>query len=197
MKLSGKIKNLSGQTFNRLTVIEFSHKDENSKGLAYWRCICVCGNIVVTRGTGLTNGQTKSCGCLQREFASTVIKKYGRKTIKAVGVAALNNLYLSYKRSASRRKLNFNISINEFKIFTKRGCFYCGTPPIQIHGDKRYNGGYIYNGIDRKDNTIGYEIKNCVSCCKICNILKMTLSAEEFLSHVERIYNHSVKSRAT
>lgn len=33
----------------------------------YWNCGCDCGNGKIVRGSYLTGGQTKSCGCLRRE----------------------------------------------------------------------------------------------------------------------------------
>lgn len=44
----------------------------------YWRCVCDCGNSAVVCGSGLTSGQTQSCGCLQRERASGSMYKHGK-----------------------------------------------------------------------------------------------------------------------
>ena len=37
------------------------------KGRAYYKCLCDCGNIKDIRGDRLICGNTKSCGCLNRE----------------------------------------------------------------------------------------------------------------------------------
>ncbi|HEC67150.1 MAG TPA: hypothetical protein ENI23_17875 [bacterium] len=42
-------------------------------------------------------------------------------------------------------------------------------------------------GLDRVDNKKGYELENCVPCCKICNSMKMTMDKDEFLKHIKRI----------
>lgn len=52
-------------------------------------------------------------------------------------------------------------------------------------------GNYLYNGIDRKDSSIGYLLENCVSCCSKCNQIKMDMSETDFLSHVTKIYRYS------
>lgn len=58
-------KDLTGQTFHRLTVIE---KNNNMvKPGVYWNCKCSCGNIIAAMSHPLTSGRTKSCGCLARE----------------------------------------------------------------------------------------------------------------------------------
>jgi len=64
------MKDISGEKFNKLTVIEFSHT-VYKKG-HYWKCVCDCGNEKIIYGGSLKNGHTKSCGCLQKEFASTL-----------------------------------------------------------------------------------------------------------------------------
>ena len=40
-----------------------------------WECLCNCGRIFSTAGTMLRNGQTKSCGCLQKETVSNLFSK--------------------------------------------------------------------------------------------------------------------------
>lgn len=54
-----------GKTFNRLTVIEFSHTDKYYS--KHWRCSCLCGNTCIVRGQKLISGHTKSCGCITKE----------------------------------------------------------------------------------------------------------------------------------
>ncbi len=57
------LKDLTGQKFDKLTVINFSHKDKS--GRAYWLCQCSCDddNTVTVQGYSLINGATTSCGC--------------------------------------------------------------------------------------------------------------------------------------
>ena len=69
----GKLQNLIGQKFGRLTVIKFiEHKNDHTK----WLCQCECGNIKVVRADSLKNGSIKSCGCLKREISSKVNTKH-------------------------------------------------------------------------------------------------------------------------
>lgn len=65
---------LIGDVFNRLTVLS---EAPTVKQKSYWLCICKCGNIVTILGSGLTTGQTQSCGCLQKERASKSHLKHG------------------------------------------------------------------------------------------------------------------------
>lgn len=52
---------LTGQTFNRLTVIE------RVPGHKLWRCRCICGAEKAVQSSNLKNGTTKSCGCWAKE----------------------------------------------------------------------------------------------------------------------------------
>lgn len=57
-----------GNTYGQLTVIS---RAENTKdGRARWHCRCSCGNELDVLGKSLRNGNTKSCGCLQRRRAA-------------------------------------------------------------------------------------------------------------------------------
>ena len=55
---------LTGQVFNRLTVIA---KDRTEKKHTYWRCQCSCGNVKAVKTGHLRPGHTQSCGCLGAE----------------------------------------------------------------------------------------------------------------------------------
>ena len=66
---------LEGQRFERLTVVK--ELDRRINGGIGWECICDCGNTVVTNSKSLKNGNTKSCGCLQKDKARiNVIKNH-------------------------------------------------------------------------------------------------------------------------
>lgn len=67
-------KDLIGQRFGRLEVIEKSNKRDLS-GNIYWKCKCDCGNTVVVQGRSLRNGRTKSCGCYKKDLWDTHIKE--------------------------------------------------------------------------------------------------------------------------
>lgn len=62
-----KLINEIGNKYGKLTVLE---RAKTKKKGVYWHCRCECGNEVDVLGTSLRNGNTKSCGCLQKEKAS-------------------------------------------------------------------------------------------------------------------------------
>lgn len=60
---------ISGQKFNRWTVLGFSHTSK--RRMAFWECVCECGTERVVDGQSLRNGKSKSCGCWNLEVRST------------------------------------------------------------------------------------------------------------------------------
>ena len=69
----GVFKDLTGQKFNKLTVLGPGKR--NSNGQIQWECKCDCGNIVLVTTTYLKSGHTKSCGCFNKEQASKRLNK--------------------------------------------------------------------------------------------------------------------------
>lgn len=61
--MAAKAIDLTGQIFNRLTVIKRAGTNKKT-GNALWLCKCVCGNSVKVDSYALRHGRTKSCGCL-------------------------------------------------------------------------------------------------------------------------------------
>jgi len=169
-------KDLTGQRFEKLIAIrDIGSKQEGKRKFRWWLCQCDCGKFTEIRAGHLIGGQT-GCGCK-------------RKLSK--GQSAFNSLYCTYQQNAKKRDRSFELSKKQFKRLTQESCSYCGSEPSGIIEKKKQNGIYVYNGIDRLDNTIGYTKDNCVSCCKICNMMKRDLTTKEFLNHIKKIYTVS------
>ena len=73
------IKDLSGQTFGKLTVVNFA--GSSKRGHAKWLCKCECGNEKAIFGGHLTSGSTKSCGCITRPFKDLTGQTFGKLTV--------------------------------------------------------------------------------------------------------------------
>jgi hypothetical protein len=62
--------NLTGLRFNRILVLqEIPERNKNNHIL--YLCKCDCGTIKEILGSSLRSGSTQSCGCLQKEKATT------------------------------------------------------------------------------------------------------------------------------
>jgi hypothetical protein len=167
-------KDITGQRFGKLVALEHLHKSKK----VYWLCRCDCGNQTIAAGAELRNGSIKSCGCTKHI-------EYGE--------AAFNALYYTYRTSRTRRlpdkddpRLVFDIPKDKFRELTSSDCFYCGKPPSTVkRGD--YYGYYVYNGLDRIDNTKGYTLDNVVPCCSECNFYKGSHKQDDFLAWIQRV----------
>ena len=68
-----------GQRFGSLTVLERAGKYIGSDGKRInWLCKCDCGRKTLVHTSALKSGNTKSCGCLQKESQ----RNNGNKTIE-------------------------------------------------------------------------------------------------------------------
>jgi len=185
-------KDIVNKRFGRLIVIKRNPVNGNRRQVR-WDCICDCGNEHTVTSESLNNGKSKSCGCLLRDARYAKNKNFDRE--KAM-------LLLVYSPLKKRHNLRFSntqyISFDEFKKLSLSDCHYCGSKPTNSQYDVRYGKDKVvvtdfvlkYNGIDRKDSSVGYTKDNVVPCCKFCNTAKNTLSQSQFAELIKRIYNH-------
>lgn len=66
--MRSNFKDITGQKFGKLTVLELVTKSGAVTHL--WRCACDCGGETVAQGGALRGGKSKSCGCLQLQSAT-------------------------------------------------------------------------------------------------------------------------------
>src|SRR5262245_56197402 len=77
-------KDLTGQRFGRLIAFKRGLPNSNS-GKSRWRCLCDCGKERTVALSNLTDGHTKSCGCLQRELSSDALLTFKPKRGRRFG----------------------------------------------------------------------------------------------------------------
>ncbi len=90
----------------------------------------------------------------------------------------------TYKRSAKDNNRVFELTNDQIVGFFMDDCYYCGEEPII---------GVNLNGIDRKNNNLGYTLDNCVTACTTCNYMKSSIWDEnQFIfvaEHILTIHN--------
>lgn len=91
------------------------------------------------------------------------------------------------KKSARLRGYDFELTKEEFREIVTKPCIYCGESLTQSKHKNFGNGEFRYTGIDRYDNSKGYILSNCVPCCKRCNRIKTTMSAQELADIVDTL----------
>ena len=162
--------NYVGMKFGKITITNQYYLDRGNLRVDF---TCDCGNKETNKVFRTVKTRTMCFNCSR---------------ILPTGVGAFNMLWYSYTRSAKRRNLEFKLTKEKFKEIIQQNCFYCGGIPSNIM--KSTGGEYIYNGIDRRDNNIGYTLENCVPACKNCNFFKFQSSQSDFLNHVKKIYEY-------
>lgn len=81
----GKLIDITGQRFGRLTVIERSH---TYRGMVFWKCACDCGKQITASSGHLRYGHTTSCGC----YASDLKRHPNKYELKEdYGICFTNN----------------------------------------------------------------------------------------------------------
>ena len=175
-----------GDVFFKLKVIEepFSKKINNTSR-HYTSVQCECGNIFTTKCTNLRIGRNKQCSeCSFKERSKRNVKISQHQQV-------FRRLVLD---RCKRKNIKIEINLKDFISICNKKCHYCKDSPKltnRFSTRKYVNNEDLYmNGIDRINSEIGYTISNCVPCCTSCNYAKHTLSYDEFLEKVKKIYKN-------
>ena len=144
-------------------------------------CICECGNLKAVKANLLISKAITSCG----ECAGD--KKHPK-------IITAHHLY-------AKRYNDGDLTFDDFYKLSQMNCYYCGKEPSQSFnyhtvGKRRTsafakaNGEFIYNGLDRVNNSLPHNKDNLVPCCKICNFAKRDMTVEDFKNWVISAYKH-------
>ena len=140
-------EDLTGRLFGKFRVIE--HFDRHSSGHR-WKCKCICGTIRIICSDHLRSGKRTGC-------------KSCNNGIKLRPFESLFNKLVYFSK---KRGINITLSYEDYCTFaTVNNCHYCGKSIIwKKHSPERKG-----HNLDRKDNSLGYTLDNCVVCCPRCN----------------------------
>ena len=143
-----KLRDLTGQRFGRLTVMERA----DTRGRVAWLCKCDCGNEIITRGDNLTGGGSISCGCYNREQSSKAHTRHGYSN---------SRLYRIWLKTKTRC---YDSNQKRYNSYGGRGITVC---PEWRESFEAFRDWALANGyrddltIDRKDVNGNYEPNNC------------------------------------
>lgn len=144
-----RLKDLTGQKFGRLTVIE---RAPNKGKKTMWRCKCDCGTYVNVSADNLASQNTASCGCLRVETARKKSTKHGHKGER------IYNIWCGMKRRC------YNMRDVDYGLYGANGISVCDE---WLHDFQRFYEWAIANGyrddlfIERKNGKGNYEPSNC------------------------------------
>jgi hypothetical protein len=158
-----------GQKFGLLTAIRRgeSRTSGDSRNISTWECECACGSIRSYFTSSLRSGNSTSCGC--RAIATAASRVQSMAFLEG-------QVYCSYRATSKRRGRSFNLSKEQTREIIFKDCHYCDKPPSNIWRSRNRKHtlpiDLVYNGIDRVDNSRGYDFDNVVPCCRECNTIK-------------------------
>lgn len=146
---------LTGQRFGRLLVLERDGSDKQKN--ATWKCLCDCGNQVVKTGIYLRNGDTRSCGCLQKETVSNLMSTHKKSKTRL------------YRVWAGIKTRCCNSNSDNYKYYGGNGITICDEWKNSFEAFSKWaiKNGYDENApaqectIDRIDSSKGYSPENC------------------------------------
>ena len=144
------VKDLTGRTFGRLTVLKRNGSNEN--GRATWLCVCECGKETVKVGKLLLNGHCKSCGCGEYENRVNNITSHG-----------LSNTRL-YTIWGGMKQRCYYAKHKDYKNYGGRGITVCDEWKADFSAFYTWamTNGYREDlTIDRIDVNGNYEPNNC------------------------------------
>lgn len=119
----GKLIDLTGQRFGRLTVIKRSDEIATNKS-AKWHCICDCGNECIKSSSSLRRFEKSSCGCWKAEITSKLFKKYDIKNKKLYEVwqgmrSRCNYKWNSDYHNYGGRGIKISTEWRDYNVFQK------------------------------------------------------------------------------
>lgn len=151
-----KVRDLTGQVFGRLTVISLSHV---SGGKAHWNCTCTCGKNSVVLSTNLTQGLTKSCGCMRGTPGD--------------GLSSARVYFGMFRGRTLQRNIAFELTFDQFYELSQQNCVRCGKAPDTTYKCVTCTNTFTHGSIGMHEKFLGYTQDNCFPSCSACNRKKI------------------------
>lgn len=143
---------ITGKTYNYLTVISVAERGKSTK----WLVRCRCGTEFIVAGSKIKSGHTKSCGCYRKEVISKLLRK-------DEGIYAPENKRILQIWKGMKARCFYKKSDN-YKYYGGRGITICDE---WLNDNNSFYKWAISNGykypltIHRNDNDGNYCPENC------------------------------------
>ena len=127
-------KNLIGQKFGKLTVLELL-PESNKFNRRMYKCKCDCGNEIIIPSSSLTTGHTSSCGCLLSYYNMYISQLLAEKEIEYIA---------EYSICIDDTRYRFDFYLPKYNLF------------IEYDGEQHYQPvGYFKN--DEERNMLSFQ----------------------------------------
>lgn len=143
-----------GEMYGRFVVLQIAAKDGRNPQQYY--CQCLCGQLRKVRGTALTSGMSKSCGCLHKEIVAESCGNNFR-------THGLSKTSLAYVWGNMKKRCYYE-NCADYKNYGARGIIVCDEWKNDFNTFSTWslaNGYQPKLELDRKDNDGNYTPENC------------------------------------
>lgn len=142
---------MAGERFGRLQV---ESQVDSSAGSTFWNCLCDCGTYKIIKGVYLKSGDTRSCGCLEKEN-----QRYGSIIHGATIGKQLTKEFIAWSHAKARC---YSPNCKNFPQYGGRGITMC-QDWLESYEAFLTDMGPRPNGfsLDRINVDGNYEPKNC------------------------------------
>jgi len=176
-------KDLSGQKFNKWTVLSYAGITGSRSRDRTYLCRCECGVEKTVKGYYLTKGYSKQCvDCAhknQRKYRDISFTYW--KTL--VG-------------NAKKRGIDFDITLEQvYDMYLKQGK-KCALSGVEIYFsvlETEHLNKLTTASVDRIDSSKGYSLNNIQVVHKDINIMKNSLSDKNFIDYCRKVVAYNDK----
>lgn len=174
---------LSGKRFGSWNVLHpLPRRQSGKRTVPSYLCRCLCGVEQAVDRQGLISGHSSRCLRCAHLITSSKLRGKGDGPWRSK-----KHVIDANRCGAKKRFLEHSLTDDEMCSIMSNACYYCGLPPSNRYTKRGDVEPFIYSGIDRVDNAVGYVPGNVVSCCWDCNRRKGSSGSEEFISWAKRV----------
>lgn len=127
------------------------HVCPGGKRIIQWNCLCSCGSRRLVNAPSLKSGNTRSCGCLQREIAARVNTTHG------YCIGQKTRTYRCWRNMINRCE---NPNVPGFRDYGGRGIKVCRRWHVFENFIADMGECPPALELERRDNDLGYERGN-------------------------------------
>lgn len=179
-------KDLTGYEWNNMKVLNLDTSTKKKE--RYWNIECHCGNIFRLNTYEIFKSNQKSCGCIfkSKDYKLSHPNRKGYKDISGI-------IWSKIKRDAKARGIQFDLNIEDLWGLLESQNRKCKLSGISI-------GFGLEDGVNAKKNTTasldridskkGYTIDNVQWVHKRINMMKQSLSDDDFIFFCKAVANN-------
>ena len=143
-----------------------------------------------------------ACGVVKQVTSNSLRMKASEGCIRCTttrlpfGEGAFRQIINTYRNNCNKFGRVWELTLDQARDLMTKPCVYCGKRPEEDpiackQEATKGRGAFLYNGIDRQDNSKGYTLENCVTCCTVCNRAKHAMSLDMFITWITRLRAHN------